>query len=72
MTKEERIERAERTISVLMRLLVSAILPLWGLAMLAVGIGWRSGWWIGCGVVVGGIGLGMLVGSPIAEPFLRH
>ena len=71
MTKEQRIERADRAVSVLIRLLVSALLPLWGLGMLALGIFWGSWWWIACGVVTGAVGLLMLVGSPIAAPFLR-
>jgi hypothetical protein len=38
MTEEQRIERAGRAVSVLIRLLVSALIPLWGLGMLVLGI----------------------------------
>jgi hypothetical protein len=70
--RQQRVERAERTVSFVMRLFVALVLPLWGLAMLALGIEWRSPWWIGCGVVVGGIGLLMLAGSPFLDSFLRE
>lgn len=70
--RQQRVARAERTVSFVMRLFVSLVLPLWGLAMLALGIEWRSPWWIGCGVVVGGIGLLMLAGSPFLDSFLRE
>jgi hypothetical protein len=68
---QQRIERAEKAVSFLMRLLVSTVLPLWGLAMLGLGIEWRSVWWIGCGVAVGGVGLLMLAGSPLLDSVLR-
>lgn len=68
---QQRIERAEKAVSFLMRLLVSMVLPLWGLAMLGLGIEWRSVWWIGCGVAVGGVGLLMLAGSPLLDSVLR-
>lgn len=69
--RQQRVERAERAVSFVMRLLVSLVLPLWGLAMLALGIKSRSPWWIGCGAVVAGIGLLMLAGSPFLDSFLR-
>lgn len=72
VTKEERIERAEHAMSLLARLVVSLILPLWGIAMLAMGVYWRSGWWLGTGVVVGAIGLLMFVGSSLLDPLLRR
>jgi hypothetical protein len=68
---QQRIERAEKAVSFLMRLLVSMVLPLWGVAMLVLGIEWRSVWWIGCGVAVGGVGLLMLAGSPLLDSVLR-
>lgn len=69
---QERIERAEKAVSFLMQLGVSLVLPLWGLAMLVLGVEWRSGWWLGCGVAVGAIGLLMLAGSPLSTPFFRQ
>jgi hypothetical protein len=63
-------EQAEGAISALMRFVVSLIIPLWALAMLALGIEYRSIWWLGCGVVVGAIGLLFMVGNPLAKPVL--
>ncbi len=69
---QQRIERVEKLVSSAMRLFISLVLPVWGLAMLALGIEWRSLWWIGCGVVVGGVGMLMFVGSPFLDSFLRE
>jgi hypothetical protein len=66
----KRIERAERAMSALMRFGVSLIFPAWALAMIVLGIEHRSMWWLGCGVVVGGIGLLLLVGNPLASAAL--
>jgi len=63
-------EQAEHAISALMRFAVSLIIPLWALAMLAIGIEYRSIWWLGCGAVVGAIGLLFMVGNPLAKPVL--
>jgi hypothetical protein len=66
----DRVENAERAMSALMRFVVSLIIPLWALAMLVLGIEYRSLWWLGCGVVVGGVGLLLLVGNPLASAVL--
>ena len=66
----DRAEQAEHAISALMRFVVSLIIPLWALAMLALGIEYRSIWWLGCGLVVGAVGLLLLVGNPLAGPVL--
>jgi hypothetical protein len=63
-------EQAEHAISALMRFIVSLIIPVWALAMLALGIEYHSIWWLGCGVVVGAIGLLFMVGNPLAKPAL--
>jgi hypothetical protein len=63
---DDRAEQAEHAISALMRFGVSLIIPVWALAMLVLGIEYRSLWWLGCGVVVGGVGLLLLVGNPLA------
>lgn len=65
------IEKAESAISVVMRLGIAAILPVWGLIMLVLGIEYRSPWWIGTGVVVGAIGLLFLAGSPLADLIMK-
>ena len=66
----DRAEQAEHAISALMRFVVSLIIPLWALAMLVLGVEYRSLWWLGCGLVVGAIGLLFMVGNPLARPLL--
>ena len=66
----DRAEQAEHAISALMRFAVSLIIPIWALAMLALGIEYHSLWWLGCGVAVGAVGLLFLVGNPLAAPGL--
>jgi hypothetical protein len=66
----DRQEQAEHAISALMRFVVSLILPIWALAMLALGVEYRSLWWLGCGLAVGAIGLLFMVGNPLAAPVL--
>jgi hypothetical protein len=66
----DRAEQAEHAMSALMRFVVSLIIPLWALAMLALGVEYRSIWWLGCGLVVGAIGLLLLVGNPLAGAVL--
>jgi len=66
----DRQEQAEHAMSALMRFVVSLILPIWALAMLALGVEYRSLWWLGCGLAVGGVGLLFLVGNPLAGPVL--
>jgi TRAP-type mannitol/chloroaromatic compound transport system permease large subunit len=63
-------EQAEHAISALMRFVVSLIIPIWALAMLVLGLEYRSLWWLGCGVAVGAVGLLLLVGNPLAAPVL--
>jgi len=66
----DRVEQAERAMSALMRFVVSLIIPLWALVMLALGVEYRSLWWIGCGLAVGAIGAILLPGNPLAGPVL--
>lgn len=65
-----RQEQAEQAMSALMRFGISLIIPIWALVMLALGLEHRSLWWIGCGLVVGAIGLLLLVGNPLASAAL--
>ncbi len=62
-------ERAEQAVSLLMRLFTSALLPIWGLALIIIGAIYASAWWIVCGLVIGAVGLLTFVGSPIVDPF---
>jgi len=66
----DRAEQAEHAISALMRFVVSLIIPIWALAMIVLGVEYRSIWWLGCGLAVGGVGLLFMVGNPLAEPVL--
>ena len=66
----DRVEHAEHALSALMRFVVSLIIPLWALAMLALGVEYRSLWWLGCGLAAGAVGLVLLVGNPLAGPVL--
>jgi hypothetical protein len=66
----DRAEQAEHAISALMRFVVSLIIPIWALAMLALGVEYHSLWWLGCGVAVGAVGVLFLVGNPLAAPVL--
>lgn len=71
MTKQERLERAETAISAIARMIVSLIVPLWGLAMLILGLADHSLWWVACGVLVLGVGAILLVANPLVWPLLR-
>jgi hypothetical protein len=66
----DRVEHAEHAMSALMRFVVSLIIPLWALAMVVLGVEYRSLWWLGSGLVVGAIGLLLAVGNPLAGPVL--
>ena len=63
----DRAEQAEHAMSALMRFVVSLIIPLWALSMLALGVEYRSVWWLGTGLAVGAVGLLLLVGNPAGE-----
>ena len=67
MSMADQVEKAERALSALIRLGISAILPLWALVMIVLGLEYRSLWWLGTGAVVGGVGVLFLAGSPLAS-----
>ncbi len=60
----------DRSVSFVLRLLVSLILPAWGLAMLAIGIVWGMGWWIATGVAVIVVSIILFCGSSLVTSFL--
>ena len=60
----------ERTISFTLRLLISLLLPGWGLAMIVIGLMWGMFWWIATGVVVLAIGVVFFAGSSLITPYL--
>ena len=55
----------ERALSFVLRLVISLILPAWGVIMLALGLRWGAEWWIATGAVVVAIGVIFLGGSPL-------
>lgn len=67
----DQIEKAERAVSAVIRLGISAVLPVWALLMIALGLKYHSLWWIGTGVAVGAVGVLFLAGSPIANLIVR-
>jgi hypothetical protein len=60
----------ERTVSFIIRLVVSLLLPAWGLVMIVLGVTWGMGWWIATGLVVLAIGAVLFAGSSLVTPFL--
>ena len=68
---EEGGNPAEQAASFVMRLAISLVMPLWGLAMLILGIRDMSGWWILFGLIVGGLGTLFFVGSPLTDPIFK-
>jgi hypothetical protein len=62
--------KAERIASFIIRLVVSLLLPVWGLIMIVLGVTWGMGWWIATGLVVLAIGVVLFAGSSLATPFL--
>jgi len=63
-------EKIEATVSFAARMVISALLPVWGLAMLILGFAWGSPWWIICGAVTAGVGLILAVGNPLVWPLV--
>jgi hypothetical protein len=61
---------AERAISFIVRLVVSLIIPAWGVVMLVLGLKSGEGWWIAIGSVVILIGVIFLGGSSLATAFI--
>jgi hypothetical protein len=60
----------ERAVSFVMRLLVSMVLPAWGVIMIVLGAMYAEGWWIATGVAVFAIGVIFFAGSSVVTPFL--
>jgi hypothetical protein len=58
----------ERAISFTLRLIVSLIIPLWGLIMLVLGLLHGEAWWIASGGIVLAIGAIFLCGSSNKRP----
>jgi len=65
-------EKIEAAVSCVARMVISLMLPLWGLIMLILGLVWASPWWIACGAVTGGVGLILAVGNPFIWPLISE
>jgi hypothetical protein len=65
-------EKIEATVSFVARMVISLMLPLWGLAMLILGVAWVLPWWIICGAVTAGVGLILAVGNPFIWPMVSE
>ncbi len=65
-------EKIEATVSFVARMLISLILPVWGLAMLILGFARVSPWWIICGAVTVGVGLVLAVANPLVWPLVSE
>ena len=61
---------SERTVGFLMRLLISLVLPAWGVAMIVLGVMRANGWWVASGVAVLAVGVVFFAGSSLISPFL--
>lgn len=62
--------KVERTMRFIIRLVVSLLLPVWGLIIIVLGVTWGMGWWIATGLVVLAIGAVLFAGSSLITPFL--
>jgi hypothetical protein len=60
----------EKAFSFAMRLMISLLLPGWGLAMIVLGLMWGMFWWIATGLVVLAIGIVFFAGSSLITPYL--
>jgi hypothetical protein len=60
-----RTDKAQESISWILRLAVSLILPLWGLVLVVLGIRHGSAWWIASGVTIAAAGAVTFIGSPL-------
>ena len=61
------VNGTQDTVGFIMRFLISMILPLWGIALIALGINYGSAWWIASGVAIGAAGVVIFVGSPLVR-----
>lgn len=62
--------QTERAISFVMRLIVSLLLPGWGVVMIILGLTDGSGWWVITGLTVLAIGVVLFAGSSLVSPYL--
>jgi hypothetical protein len=60
-------DKVQESISWILRLVVSLILPVWGVALIVIGLKYGSAWWIASGVAIGATGVIIFIGSPLIE-----
>jgi len=61
------VNRTQDTLGFIIRVLVSLILPAWGVALIVLGAEHGSAWWIASGVAIGAAGVVIFVGSPLVH-----
>jgi len=66
----ERASTSEAAIGMVMRLLLSLALPVWGLATIGVGVADGNGWWTATGAVVLAIGVLLFAVSSLVSPVI--
>jgi hypothetical protein len=60
-------DKVQESISWSLRLVVSLILPLWGIGLIVLGVKDGSLWWIASGVAIGAAGAVTFIGSPLMD-----
>ncbi len=60
-------DQVQESISWSLRLIVSLILPLWGIVLIVLGLKDGSLWWIASGVAIGAAGAVTFIGSPLMD-----
>ncbi|MGA8569985.1 MAG: hypothetical protein WB580_19510 [Candidatus Binataceae bacterium] len=63
----ERADKVQESISWSLRLIVSLILPLWGIVLIVLGLKDGSLWWIASGVAIGAARAVTFIGSPLMD-----
>ena len=58
-------DKVQESISFSLRLVVSLILPLWGIVLVVLGVKDGSLWWIASGLAIGAAGAVTFIGSPL-------
>jgi hypothetical protein len=60
-------DKAQESISWILRLAVWLLLPLWGVALIVLGIKYGSAWWIASGVAIAAAGAVTFIGLPLID-----
>jgi hypothetical protein len=66
-------DKVQESISWILRLVVSLILPVWGVALIVIGFKYGSAWWIASGIAIGAAGaIIFFIGSPLMDIATRE